>query len=145
MHYMPNHYVDALSGTTIPIASGEGPSVPLTWQAADAWVPRQEPARDIADPMLQISPRHGLVSEAPSTYERCLHSDPSDIYDRCRDSKSCRHLREMSWLRSSKHLWEMDYLRELPLLHVFTENASTHSIQMLFFFPALIEIKFAFL
>ncbi len=33
----------------------------MTWQAANAWVPLQEPARDVAAPTLQISPRDAPV------------------------------------------------------------------------------------
>ncbi len=61
MHNMANHSVVALSGTPISMTSGEGPSMPMTWQTAGAWVPLQEPARDITVPILQISPRDAPV------------------------------------------------------------------------------------
>ncbi len=48
MHNMPNPSVVALSGTPVP-------SMPMTWQAAGAWISLQKLGRDIAAPILQIS------------------------------------------------------------------------------------------
>ncbi len=44
----------ALSGTPISMANGEGPSVPMTWQVADAWIQLQKSVRDVATQLLKI-------------------------------------------------------------------------------------------
>ncbi len=62
MHNMPNPSVIALS-----LASGEGCTVPMTYQTEDVWVPLQEPARDIAAPILQTSVEDvSIANETPS-------------------------------------------------------------------------------
>ncbi len=53
MPFMLKPSVVALSGTTIPVRSEEGPSAPMSRQATDVWVPLKEPARGIAAPVLQ--------------------------------------------------------------------------------------------
>ncbi len=58
--------VFALSGTSVSVANGEGPSVPLTCHATGVSVPLQEPAKDIAAPILQISPREVPVTRPPT-------------------------------------------------------------------------------
>ncbi len=47
LRYMHNCSVVALSGTPTSATSEEVPSVPWTCEAADSWVPLQEPARDV--------------------------------------------------------------------------------------------------
>ncbi len=58
---MSNPSVVALSGTPISVTSGEGLSVQRTCEAADAWVPLQEPARDVTALILHTSARDALV------------------------------------------------------------------------------------
>ncbi len=51
--YMPNPYVIAFSGKSIPVASGVGPSVSMTCQTAKASGSHQQPKRDVVPPILQ--------------------------------------------------------------------------------------------
>ncbi len=67
IHNIPNPSDAALSGTPISVTSGEGPSVPKTCQAADAWVPLQEPERDVAAPILLTSARDTPVPRFPTS------------------------------------------------------------------------------
>ncbi len=57
--------VFALSGTSVSVANGEGPSVPMTCQATGVSVPLHEPAKDIAAQILQISPKEVPVTRPP--------------------------------------------------------------------------------
>ncbi len=58
--------VFALSGTSVSVTNGEGLSVPMTCQLTGVSVPLQEPAKDIAAPILQISPIEVPVTRPPT-------------------------------------------------------------------------------
>ncbi len=63
--HKPNR-IFALSGTSVSAANGEGPSVPMTFQATGVSVPLQEPAKDTVALILQISPREVPVTRPPT-------------------------------------------------------------------------------
>ncbi len=67
MPYMLKTSVVALSGTSIPVTSEEGPSAPMTRQATDVWVPLKELARGIAAPVLQAPVRNAPVLRSRTT------------------------------------------------------------------------------
>ncbi len=76
---MPKHSVVALSGKPISRTTGEGLSVPLTWQATSRG---PDTSSDIYDRCPD--------SKDLNICERCLNHDPQGIYDLCPDSKACK-------------------------------------------------------
>ncbi len=62
--HIPNP-VFALSGTSVSVENGEGPSVPKTCHVAGVSAPLQGPVKDISDPILQRSPRDAPGPRSP--------------------------------------------------------------------------------
>ncbi len=72
--------VAAFSRTHFSLTSKEGPSGPRTCQFADAWIPVQEPTREVAAPVLQLPARD-------ATHLRLTGRDPPQICQICPESE----------------------------------------------------------